>query len=143
MEENAYPKKSVRRSFATCGTLFGFIPALLLQAFPVVGPMLFLLTFIFLYLLAWIPGAFIASLELYRSLGSYFVAMTICAILGLSCIFPLSGIGAGIIGGPMFGSNEEAAYIILSIMGVGAFAGLMTALMTLPSKEDSENGSSS
>lgn len=40
-EENAYPKKSVRRSFTTCGTLFGLFPALLLLAFPVVGPILF------------------------------------------------------------------------------------------------------
>lgn len=142
-EENAYPKKSVRRSFATCGTLFGCIPALLLLAFPDIGPILFLLVLIFVFLLAWLAGAFIAALKLYRSLSSYFTAMAICAFLGLSCLFPLSGIGAGIIGGPMFGSNEEAAYIILSIMGVGAFAGLMTALMTLPSKEDSENGSSS
>lgn len=51
-EENAYPKKSVRRSFATCGTLFGCIPALLLLAFPDIGPILFLLVLIFVFLLA-------------------------------------------------------------------------------------------
>ena len=141
-EEKAYPKKSVRRSFATCGTLFGCIPALLLLAFPDIGPILFLLVLIFVFLLAWLAGAFIAALKLYRSLSSYFTAMAICAFLGLSCLFPLSTIGA-IIGGHMFGSFEEAAYIMLPIMGIGAFAGLMTALMTLPSKEDSENGSSS
>ena len=137
-EENAYPKKSVRRSFATCGTLFGCIPALLLLAFPDIGPILFLLVLIFVFLLAWLAGAFIAALKLYRSLSSYFTAMAICAFLGLSCLFPLSTIGA-IIGGHMFGSFEEAAYIMLPIMGIGAFAGLMTALMTLPSKEDSED----
>lgn len=43
----------------------------------------------------------------------------------------------------MFGSAEEAVYIILTLMGLGAFAGLMTALMTLPAKEDhSDNGES-
>ena len=91
---------------------------------------------------AWLAGAFIASLKLYRSWGSYFTVMTTCAFLGLSCLFPLSRLGA-IIGGPMFGSFEEAACIILPIMGIGAFSGLMTAMITLPSKEDSENGSSS
>ena len=101
-EENAYPKKSVRRSFTTCGTLFGLFPALLLQAFPVVGPRLFFLVLIFVFLLAWLAGAFIASLKLYRSWGSYFTVMTTCAFLGLSCLFPLSRLGA-IIGGPMFG----------------------------------------
>ena len=141
-EENAYPKKSVRRSFTTCGTLFGLFPALLLLAFPVVGPILFFLVLIFVFLLAWLAGAFIASLKLYRSWGSYFTVMTTCAFLGLSCLFPLSILGA-IIGGPMFGSFEEAACIILPIMGIGAFSGLMTAMITLPSKEDSENGSSS
>lgn len=40
----------------------------------------------------------------------------------------------------MFGSAEEAVYIILTLIGIGAFSGLMTALMTLPGKEDhSEN----
>lgn len=139
-EENAYPKKSVRRSFTTCGTLFGLFPALLLQAFPVVGPILFFLVLIFVFLLAWLAGAFIASLKLYSSWGSYFTVMTTCAFLGLSCLFPLSRLGGAIIGGPMFGSFEEAAYIILPIMGIGAFSGLMTALMTLPAKEHhSEN----
>lgn len=71
-EENAYPKKSVRRNFTMCGTLFGFIPALFLSVFPVVGPILFLLTFIFLFPLAWIAGAFIASLELRRTPGGIF-----------------------------------------------------------------------
>ena len=134
-EENAYPKKSVRRSFTTCGTLFGLFPALLLQAFPVVGPILFFLVLIFVFLLAWLAGAFIASLKLYRSAGSYFASMTICGILGLFGMIPF-----GIIGHM---SNPESAYIMLVLMGLGAFAGLMTALMTLPGKEDhSENGES-
>ena len=134
-EENAYPKKSVRRSFTTCGTLFGLFPALLLQAFPVVGPILFFLVLIFVFLLAWLAGAFIASLKLYRSWGSYFASMTICGILGLFGMIPF-----GIIGHM---SNPESAYIMLVLMGLGAFAGLMTALMTLPGKEDhSENGES-
>ena len=134
-EENAYPKKSVRRSFTTCGTLFGLFPALLLQAFPVVGPILFFLVLIFVFLLAWLAGAFIASLKLYRSWGSYFASMTICGILGLFGMIPF-----GIIGHM---SNPESAYIMLVLMGLGAFAGLMTALMILPGKEDhSENGES-
>ncbi|WP_298079704.1 hypothetical protein [uncultured Cardiobacterium sp.] len=138
--ENPYPRKSVRRNFTMCGTLFGFIPALFLSVFPVVGPILFLLTFIFLFPLAWIAGAFIASLELRRTPGGYLTAMTICAFLGLSCLFPFSRINIGTIGGPMFGSAEEAVYIILTLIGIGAFSGLMTALMTLPGKENhSEN----
>lgn len=94
----------------------------------------------FLFPLAWIAGAFIASLELRRTPGGYLTAMTICAFLGLSCLFPFSRINIGTIGGPMFGSAEEAVYIILTLIGIGAFSGLMTALMTLPAKEHhSEN----
>ena len=33
-EENTYPKKSVRQNFTMCGTMFGFILALFLLAFP-------------------------------------------------------------------------------------------------------------
>lgn len=126
--ENPYPKKSVRRNFTMCGTLFGFIPALFLLAFPLVGPIFFIVALVLVFPLSWFAGAFIASLELYRSAGSYFVSMIICGILGLFGMIPF-----GIIGHM---SNQESAYIMLVLMGLGAFAGLMTALMTLPAKED-------
>lgn len=126
--ENPYPKKSVRRNFTMCGTLFGFIPALFLLAFPLVGPIFFIVALVLVFPLSWFAGAFIASLELYRSAGSYFVSMIICGILGLFGMIPF-----GIIGHL---SNPESAYIMLVLMGLGAFAGLMTALMTLPAKED-------
>ena len=41
-EENAYPKKSVRQNFMMCGTMFGFILALFLLAFPLAGPIFFI-----------------------------------------------------------------------------------------------------
>ena len=126
--EKPYPKKSVRQHFTMCGTLFGFIPALFLLAFPLVGPIFFIVVLVLVFPLSWFAGAFIASLELYRSAGSYFVSMIICGILGLFGMIPF-----GIIGHL---SNPESAYIMLVLMGLGAFAGLMTALMTLPAKED-------
>ena len=127
-EENTYPKKSVRQNFTMCGTMFGFIPALFLLSFPLWGAVFFMVVLALVFPLSWFAGAFIASLELYRSAGSYFVSMIICGILGLFGMIPF-----GIIGHL---SNPESAYIMLVLMGLGAFAGLMTALMTLPAKED-------
>ena len=133
--QNPYPRKSVRRNFTMCGTLFGLIPDLFLLAFPLWGGVFFMIVLALVFPLSWFAGAFIASLELYRSAGSYFASMTICGILGLFGMIPF-----GIIGHM---SNPESAYIMLVLMGLGAFAGLMTALMTLPGKEDhSENGES-
>ena len=134
-EENTYPKKSVRQNFTMCGTMFGFILALFLLAFPLAGPIFFIIALVFVFPLSWFAGAFIASLELYRSAGSYFVSMIICGFLGLFGMIPF-----GIIGHM---SNQESAYIMLVLMGLGAFAGLMSALLALPAKEEhSDNGES-
>ena len=115
-----------------CGTLFGCIPALFLLSFPLWGAVFFMVVLALVFPLSWFAGAFIASLELYRSVGSYFVSMIICGFLGLFGMIPF-----GIIGHM---SNQESAYIMLVLMGLGAFSGLMTALMTLPAKEHhSEN----
>lgn len=131
-EENAYPKKSVRQNFMMCGTMFGFILALFLLAFPLAGPIFFIIALVFVFPLSWFAGAFIASLELYRSAGSYFVSMIICGFLGLFGMIPF-----GIIGHT---SSQESTYIALVLMSIGAFAGLMTALMSLPTKKyHSEN----
>ena len=130
--EKPYPRKSVRRDFTMCGTLFGCIPALFLLSFPLWGAVFFMVVLALVFPLSWFAGAFIASLELYRSAGSYFVSMIICGILGLFGMIPF-----GIIGHT---SSQESTYIALVLMSIGAFAGLMTALMSLPTKKyHSEN----